>query len=184
MLGGKGKGGRVGQLESPSGTELSPCLRVANLQKIFFMYARIGEQRSSVYSAKFIRFLGSTRDPRHSARTASLRLCCLLFAVCCSLPPAVCVRLCAARARSPCCVLLSCGGLACSWCFCSRGGSRKQVARSPPGPWHRSNTTPSTCRLLCRGQHASRVGHHQGFAEEGKEKVREQVAFAREESSM
>jgi hypothetical protein len=36
MLGGKGKGGRVGQLESPSGTELSPCLRVANLQKIFF----------------------------------------------------------------------------------------------------------------------------------------------------
>jgi hypothetical protein len=37
MLGGKGKGGRVGQLESPSGTELSPCLRVANLQKIFFL---------------------------------------------------------------------------------------------------------------------------------------------------
>jgi hypothetical protein len=36
MLGGKGKGGRVGQLESPSGTEMSPCLRVANLQKIFF----------------------------------------------------------------------------------------------------------------------------------------------------
>jgi hypothetical protein len=25
----------VGQLESPSGTEMSPCLRVANLQKIF-----------------------------------------------------------------------------------------------------------------------------------------------------
>jgi hypothetical protein len=36
MLGGKGKGGRVGQRESPSGTEVSPCLRVANLQKIFF----------------------------------------------------------------------------------------------------------------------------------------------------
>jgi hypothetical protein len=37
MLGGKGKGGRVGQRESesPSGTEVSPCLRVANLQKIF-----------------------------------------------------------------------------------------------------------------------------------------------------
>jgi hypothetical protein len=38
MLGGKGKGGRVGQRESPSGTEVSPCLRVANLQKIFFLY--------------------------------------------------------------------------------------------------------------------------------------------------
>jgi hypothetical protein len=38
MLGGKGKGGRVGQRESPSGTEVSPCLRVANLQKIFFIY--------------------------------------------------------------------------------------------------------------------------------------------------
>jgi hypothetical protein len=37
MLGGKGKGGRVGQRESPSGTEVSPCLRVANLQKIFFL---------------------------------------------------------------------------------------------------------------------------------------------------
>jgi hypothetical protein len=37
MLGGKGKGGRVGQLESPSGTEMSPCLRVGNLQKIFFL---------------------------------------------------------------------------------------------------------------------------------------------------
>jgi hypothetical protein len=37
MLGGKGKGGRVGQRESPSGTEVSPCLRVANLQKIFFI---------------------------------------------------------------------------------------------------------------------------------------------------
>jgi hypothetical protein len=36
MLGGKGKGGRVGRRESPSGTEVSPCLRVANLQKIFF----------------------------------------------------------------------------------------------------------------------------------------------------
>jgi hypothetical protein len=35
MLGGKGKGGREGQRESPSGTEVSPCLRVANLQKIF-----------------------------------------------------------------------------------------------------------------------------------------------------
>jgi hypothetical protein len=40
MLGGKGKGGRVGQLESPLGTELSPCLRVANLQKIFFFRKR------------------------------------------------------------------------------------------------------------------------------------------------
>jgi hypothetical protein len=39
MLGGKGKGGRVGQRESPSGTEVSPCLRVANLQKIFFLSA-------------------------------------------------------------------------------------------------------------------------------------------------
>jgi hypothetical protein len=29
----------VGQLESPSGTELSPCLRVANLQKILFLHA-------------------------------------------------------------------------------------------------------------------------------------------------
>jgi hypothetical protein len=38
MLGGKGKGGRVGQRESPSGTEVSPCLRVANLQKIFFFF--------------------------------------------------------------------------------------------------------------------------------------------------
>jgi hypothetical protein len=38
MLGGKGKGGRVGQRESPSGTEVSPCLRVANLQKMFFSY--------------------------------------------------------------------------------------------------------------------------------------------------
>jgi hypothetical protein len=38
MLGGKGKGGRVGQLESPSGTELSLCLRVANLQKIIYIY--------------------------------------------------------------------------------------------------------------------------------------------------
>jgi hypothetical protein len=37
MLEGKGKGGRVGQRESPSGTEVSPCLRVANLQKIFFL---------------------------------------------------------------------------------------------------------------------------------------------------
>jgi hypothetical protein len=36
MLGGKGKGGRVGQRESSSATEVSPCLRVANLQKIFF----------------------------------------------------------------------------------------------------------------------------------------------------
>jgi hypothetical protein len=41
MLGGKGKEGRVGQLESPSGTELSPCLRVANLQKIFFCLLRL-----------------------------------------------------------------------------------------------------------------------------------------------
>jgi hypothetical protein len=39
MLGGKGKGGRVGQLESPSGTEMSPCLRVANLQKFFLFLA-------------------------------------------------------------------------------------------------------------------------------------------------
>jgi hypothetical protein len=38
MLGGKGKGGRVGQRESPSRTEVSPCLRVANLQKIFFFF--------------------------------------------------------------------------------------------------------------------------------------------------
>jgi hypothetical protein len=38
MLGGKGKGGRVGQRESPSGTEVSPCLRVANLQKILFIF--------------------------------------------------------------------------------------------------------------------------------------------------
>jgi hypothetical protein len=38
MLGGKGKGGRVGQRESPSGTEVSSCLRVANLQKIFFVF--------------------------------------------------------------------------------------------------------------------------------------------------
>jgi hypothetical protein len=42
MLGGKGKGGRVGQRESPSGTEVSPCLRVANLQKIFFYYLDSG----------------------------------------------------------------------------------------------------------------------------------------------
>jgi hypothetical protein len=41
MLGGKGKGGRVGQRESPSGTEVSPCLRVANLQKIFFLSVTI-----------------------------------------------------------------------------------------------------------------------------------------------
>jgi hypothetical protein len=41
MLGGKGKGGRVGQRESPSGTEVSPCLRVTNLQKIFFFFLDI-----------------------------------------------------------------------------------------------------------------------------------------------
>jgi hypothetical protein len=45
MLGGKGKGGRVGQRESPSGTEVSPCLRVANLQKIFFLSTFAGWPR-------------------------------------------------------------------------------------------------------------------------------------------
>jgi hypothetical protein len=49
MLGGKGKGGRVGQRESPSGTEVSPCLRVANLQKIFFYTGRIKVIRINTY---------------------------------------------------------------------------------------------------------------------------------------
>jgi hypothetical protein len=35
----------VGQFESPSGTELSPCLRVANLQKIFFIYSRYDNKK-------------------------------------------------------------------------------------------------------------------------------------------
>jgi hypothetical protein len=49
MLGGKGKGGRVSQRESPSGTEVSPCLRVANLQKIFlFLFFCFSLRRVSV----------------------------------------------------------------------------------------------------------------------------------------
>jgi hypothetical protein len=50
MLGGKGKGGRVGQRESPSGTEVSPCLRVANLQKIFFFH----NKRVYIYIAFYL----------------------------------------------------------------------------------------------------------------------------------
>jgi hypothetical protein len=51
MLGGKGKGGRVGQRKSPSGTEVSPCLRVANLQKIFFFFALCDSVSCAVWRA-------------------------------------------------------------------------------------------------------------------------------------
>jgi hypothetical protein len=69
MLGGKGKGGRVGQRESPSGTEVSPCLRVANLQKIFFIYVPLCAMRYYVVLMKLMIY-------------ANVALCALgLFAV-------------------------------------------------------------------------------------------------------
>jgi hypothetical protein len=66
MLGGKGKGGRVGQRESPSGTEVSPCLRVANLQKIFFLLATGSK---TVACGIYVSVVLPERDVRHTRAT-------------------------------------------------------------------------------------------------------------------
>jgi hypothetical protein len=69
MLGGNGKGGRVGQRESPSGTEVSPCLRVANLQKIFFHIAAAEKKIERVAQRRYV----VSRRRRLAAANASAR---------------------------------------------------------------------------------------------------------------
>jgi hypothetical protein len=94
----------VGQLESPSGTELSPCLKVANLQKIFFL--------RYIYEC--------TNNMMHSAARPDADACCL-YRVCIYAVRIVC-RLCV-------CVCL-CVRVCTVWGGCVTGGVELFVPRA------------------------------------------------------